>query len=42
MRAFCLYAIVGSRNNRADRVRQLNGVLATLRIEPLHAGPGDG
>jgi hypothetical protein len=41
-RAFCLYAIVGSRDDRSDRVRQLNGVLATLRIEPLHTGNGDG
>jgi hypothetical protein len=41
-RAFCLYAIVGSRDDRSDRVRQLNGVLATLRIEPLHTPPGDG
>jgi hypothetical protein len=37
-RAFCLYAIVASRQDRPDRVRRLNGVLASLRIEPL-AGP---
>jgi hypothetical protein len=41
-RAFCLYAIVGSRDDRAERVRRLNGVLATLRIEPLPASPGGG
>jgi len=40
-RAFCLYAIVGSRDDRSDRVRRLNGVLATLRIEPLPSPPGD-
>ena len=41
-RAFCLYAIVGSRDDRPGRVRQLNRVLATLRIEPLAPRPGDG
>lgn len=37
-RAFCLYAIVASRRDRPGSVRRLNGVLASLRIEPL-AGP---
>jgi hypothetical protein len=37
-RAFCLYAIVASRQDRAGRVRRLNDVLASLRIERL-AGP---
>ena len=33
-RAFCLYTIVGSSDDRPGRVRELNGVLATLRVEP--------
>jgi hypothetical protein len=41
-RAFCLYAIVGSRHDRAARVRRLNDVLATLRIRPTAADKGDG
>ena len=36
-RAFCLYAIVGSRDDRAARVRRLKDVVATLRIRPLIA-----
>jgi hypothetical protein len=39
-RAFCLYAIVGSSRDRSDRVRQLNRVLGTLRIDPLPAANG--
>ena len=41
-RAFCLYVIVGSKDGRTDRVRGLNDVLATLRIDPLGPPPGTG
>ncbi len=37
-RAFCLYVIVGTGTDAAGRVRSLNAVLASLRIEPSPPG----
>lgn len=34
-RAFCLYVVLGSYDNRATMIPRVNGVLATLAIEPV-------
>ena len=41
-RAFCLYVIVGTGTDAAGRIRALNAVLASLRIEPAPASERHG
>jgi hypothetical protein len=44
-RAFCLYAVVGSRPSRQALVAEANRLLGTMRVDPHHravAGPGEG
>jgi uncharacterized surface protein with fasciclin (FAS1) repeats len=38
-RAFCLYVVLGSGDNRDEVVPYVNAVLATLRLDPLPSAP---
>jgi hypothetical protein len=41
-RAFCLYAVIGSRPSREALIGEANDLLRDIRIERLHSGAAEG